>query len=197
MSSKIKIAVYGGAFDPPHAGHASAIAQAATQAETLLIVPSFRHGFGKKMAPFDVRLAWLERMAQELQKGSSDCSIQVDPCERQLGYRSEAPIFTYDLLNHIAESRGFDSKDVGFVIGEDNVPVISQFYKAEQLISRFSLVVVEERLNIHSTRIREAIRAGEVVAKNLVAPGLIADDYSWYRIQDTDSNRSQLAAVAE
>ena len=52
------LAVYGGAFDPPHPGHESVIRRALLCAERVALVPSHRHAFGKRMGDFELRCGW-------------------------------------------------------------------------------------------------------------------------------------------
>jgi nicotinate-nucleotide adenylyltransferase len=56
--------IFGGAFDPPHLGHlcVAALALATGELDRLLVVPTFDHPFGKRMAPWSERLA-LVRLA--------------------------------------------------------------------------------------------------------------------------------------
>lgn len=51
--------LFGGAFDPPHLGHlaVAAVALAAGELERLVVVPCFDHPLGKRMAPWEDRLA--------------------------------------------------------------------------------------------------------------------------------------------
>jgi nicotinate-nucleotide adenylyltransferase len=52
------VAVFGGSFDPPHAGHVlvPALVLSLTSVSRVLVVPCFRHPFGKEMAPFKDRV---------------------------------------------------------------------------------------------------------------------------------------------
>ena len=49
--------VYGGSFDPIHAGHVSMIRRAVELGYYVIIVPAFRHAFGKQSAPFEHRVS--------------------------------------------------------------------------------------------------------------------------------------------
>lgn len=57
-----EVFVYGGSFDPPHTSHVMALcaARALTGVRELLVVPSFKHPFGKKLAPYESRLQLCE-----------------------------------------------------------------------------------------------------------------------------------------
>ena len=62
MKSSRDIALFGGSFDPPHLGHVAIIAHVlATEAiDEVWVLPCFTHAFGKRMAPFELRLRMLE-----------------------------------------------------------------------------------------------------------------------------------------
>jgi nicotinate-nucleotide adenylyltransferase len=54
----MRVAFYGGSFDPPHVGHLlSAVYALSLGFEKVLVVPVYEHAFGKQMAPFDARVA--------------------------------------------------------------------------------------------------------------------------------------------
>jgi nicotinate-nucleotide adenylyltransferase len=172
------IIVYGGAFDPPHAGHVDVIHQTEPLGNHLLLVPSYRHAHGKKMAPFDLRVAWLARIAEELRQ--DDLHVNVETCERKLASQTGSPIYTWDLLHHIAQRERVDPKRVAFVVGEDNRSAVQQFYRGDELMSTFGIIVAKEKLPIHSTTIRQECLEGQVVNAAWMAPGLHVSDFSYY-----------------
>jgi nicotinate-nucleotide adenylyltransferase len=54
----MRVAFYGGSFDPPHVGHLLAAVYAlALGFEKVVVVPVYEHAFGKRMAPFEARVA--------------------------------------------------------------------------------------------------------------------------------------------
>jgi nicotinate-nucleotide adenylyltransferase len=57
------LGIFGGSFDPPHAGHVMLAAYALSVApiDRLLVVPTFQHPFGKVLAAYDHRVAMCER----------------------------------------------------------------------------------------------------------------------------------------
>ena len=58
----MNVAIFGGSFNPPHAGHVLAIAYvlATADVERLVVVPAFKHPFAKSLAPFDDRVRMCE-----------------------------------------------------------------------------------------------------------------------------------------
>lgn len=175
-----RLIVYGGAFDPPHAGHVDVLRQLGELGARILIVPSYRHAFGKTMAPFALRAAWLEKIAGRLREES--IVVEVDTCEQQLGRDNDRPVYSWDVLSLIADREGMSSEEIGFVIGEDNGPCLDSFYRGREIRSRFALVVAKERVALHSTDIRNAICHGQVPASQWLAPGLGQQDYDYYQV---------------
>jgi nicotinate-nucleotide adenylyltransferase len=55
----MKVAVFGGSFDPPHVGHvlAALYVLSTGNVDRVLAVPTFVHAFGKPLAPFEHRVA--------------------------------------------------------------------------------------------------------------------------------------------
>ena len=55
----MRVAVFGGSFNPPHVAHvlACALVLAVEDVERVLVVPTFVHPFAKPLAPYDERLA--------------------------------------------------------------------------------------------------------------------------------------------
>jgi nicotinate-nucleotide adenylyltransferase len=170
--NKAKLAVYGGAFNPPHAGHAQVMAALLPQAELVLVVPSFCHPFGKRMVDFDLRVQWLEKIVGVF----NEPRLVVDDCEREL-FRRKSPIFSIDLLRFIADRFGLEKKDVALVMGEDNLKVLHTFHGYQAILDEFSVVTMPETINVHSTMIRDALKAGGDIPSSWIAPGLRMTDY--------------------
>lgn len=175
-----KLIVYGGAFNPPHAGHVDVMRQLGELGARVLVVPSYRHAFGKTMAPFALRAAWLEKIACRLRE--EGIVVEVDTCEQRIGEGNERPVYSWDVLSFIATREGVGTGEIGFVIGEDNAPCLDSFYRGEELRSQFSLVVAKERIVLHSTNIRNAICNGQAPAAQWLAPGLSEQDYDYYQV---------------
>jgi nicotinate-nucleotide adenylyltransferase len=58
----MKVACYGGSFDPPHVAHVLLAAYVLTVEafERVLVMPVFSHAFDKQLAPFEHRLRMCE-----------------------------------------------------------------------------------------------------------------------------------------
>ncbi|MFQ6576358.1 adenylyltransferase/cytidyltransferase family protein [Pseudomonas sp. UM16] len=170
--NKTKLAVYGGAFNPPHAGHVQVMASLLSQAEHVRVVPSFAHPFGKQMVDFNLRIQWLEQIVGSF----NEPRLLVDACEREL-FRHKAPIFSIDLLRSIAERFSLNKKDVALVVGEDNQKVLHTFYGYQEILDEFSIITVPETIHVHSSMIRDSLKVGTDIPSSWIAPGLNVTDY--------------------
>ena len=65
----MRVAVYGGSFDPPHVGHAMVAGwlRWADRCDEVWLVPSYDHPFGKTSRPFDLRMALCEALAASVE----------------------------------------------------------------------------------------------------------------------------------
>ena len=88
----MRVAIYGGSFNPPHVAHAMVASWLlwTDQVDEVWMVPVFRHAFegihGKKLAPYEQRVAWCQLVRQDV-----DQRIQVSTIE------SELPIPSYSI----------------------------------------------------------------------------------------------------
>lgn len=105
-----RIALYGGAFDPPHVCHVVAATYVLCRAdvEELRLVPVFRHAFGKEMAPFEDRCAMLAAATAHLGP-----RVRVDRVEERLGGTS----YTIDTVRAVLAAEP-DAQPV-LVVGAD------------------------------------------------------------------------------
>lgn len=174
-----EIALYGGAFNPPHAGHVQAMIEASTQARRVWVAPSFRHPYGKRMADYALRLEWLESIVEHVQPlcHAELCASRV---EQDVARSVEGPIYSYTLLAHLADSLALDGKQIALVVGQDVARLLPTFYRGAQLLERFSILCVEEKIQVHSTQIRERLALGESLPSQWLAPGMNPVNYDLY-----------------
>lgn len=158
-TQKNTIAVFGSAFNPPHCGHQDVIRQALKLANRVLLVPSFCHAFGKQMAPFEQRLNMAKAMASSIEGPGY---IKVSDIERKLSENktNNQAIYTYDVLDAI-EVEHPDSTLI-FILGPDNAApeTWNKFYRAQDIMDRWSVWEAKERVAVRSTKIRNNLAQG-------------------------------------
>lgn len=163
------VAVYGGAFDPLHAGHVSVIQRALDIADQVLVAPSYRHADAKRMADFTLRCAWIERLAARFGDRVACCNV-----ERELGANGRV-VYSYDLMSRIAEERALPPHRLALVIGEDNLARLPTFHRAAALRQQFGLLVANEQMTVHSSAIRAMIASGQAIPAAWQVPEIQAD----------------------
>jgi nicotinate-nucleotide adenylyltransferase len=114
----MKVAVFGGSFNPPHVGHvlACALVLAVEDVERLLVVPAFQHPFAKPLAPFEDRVAMCELGMGWMPR------VEVSRVEESLGGESR----TLRTLHHLAEAH--PDWSLRLVIGADILGDASRWY---------------------------------------------------------------------
>lgn len=121
-----RIAVYGGSFDPPHAGHVLAAAWVTTSADVdrLIFVPTFAHALGKSSrASYDDRVAMCQRLADTLPA----CS--VSDIERTL----PTPSRTLHTLEALA--RMYPDATLRLVVGADIANETARWYRWDDIVA--------------------------------------------------------------
>lgn len=110
----IVLGVYGGAFDPPHLGHAllPGYVLARGQADHVLVAPCADHPLGKSMRPFETRLS----MVRAAMHAYGD-HVEVTDLERRLAQREGGPSVTLRLLDAVAAAH--PAQTVRLIVGSD------------------------------------------------------------------------------
>jgi len=174
-----ELAVYGGAFNPPHAGHAQVMIEASNQARRVLVAPSFRHPYGKQMVDYDVRLNWLESIVEHVQP-LCYAEVRASRVEQIVARGVEGAIYSYTLLAHLADSLALDGKRIALVVGEDVADLLPTFYRGQELLERFSILRVSEKIHVRSTVVRERLALGKPLPSHWIAPGMNPLNYDLY-----------------
>jgi nicotinate-nucleotide adenylyltransferase len=174
----VRVALYGGSFNPPHLAHqlacAVALAAARPPIDEVWLVPTFVHAFGKALAPFGDRVAMCERAARIF-----GGRVKVSRIEEELGGAS------YTLTTWDAMVARFPHDELVLLIGADLAPDRPRWHAWAELASRARFLVVgragypapedpaapshDERLPIDlpalsSTEARRRLAAGEPTA---------------------------------
>lgn len=173
------IAVYGGAFNPPHVGHAMVVSWILKRqlANRVILVPSFAHPFSKDMRPFEERLRLVEDFANDVDP--HDERVLVSAVESVL----PAPNYTINQLRKLQELWGSGHK-LRCVMGADNLAKRENWFGFDEIVADFDPifanregVVLPEGVtvnspvfpNISSTEIRQRISDGRP-ADHLLTP---------------------------
>ena len=177
----MRIAVYGGSFNPPHRVHSSVASWIVSSgaADRVWLVPVFEHAFEgvhqKMLAPFSLRLAWCNVMAQEIGP-----RVEVSYVESRLA----SPSYTVDTLNYLSETH--PQHQFHLVIGADILSQTEGWKSWAKIGERYAPIIVgregyadDPQISdgaptfpaVSSTTVRERLLAGESI-EDLVTPAV-------------------------
>jgi nicotinate-nucleotide adenylyltransferase len=125
-----KIALFGGSFDPPHAGHLAIVDEALRQLdiEKLVIVPAYLNPFkSHSHAPAALRLKWL----REVFGGEERVEISDFEIARN------RPVPSIETVRHFLEK----AESVYLIIGADNLASLHKWHDFEALDALVTWVV--------------------------------------------------------
>ena len=131
----MRIALFGGSFNPPHLGHqlacTVALAAAAPPVDEVWLVPTFQHAFGKPLAPFADRVALCELMARPFGE-----RVRVSRIEEELGGAS----YTLRTVRALLERR--PGIELVIVIGADLVEERARWHGWAELRELVGFLVI-------------------------------------------------------
>lgn len=166
MDSRVRVALFGGSFNPPHVAHQLAALYVLETApvDALWFVPAFEHAFGKPLVAFEDRLAMCDLAA-----GALGPRVRVSDVERSLGGRS-LTLRTVRRLIELHPEHAFS-----LVIGSDLQGDVPNWYGADELVRTIPFIVVARSgaapaedaalamPEVSSTGVRAALAAGKPV----------------------------------
>lgn len=171
----MRIAVYGGSFDPPHVGHAMVAAwlRWTGHAEEVWLVPTFAHAFGKQLTPFDTRRRWCEALAADVGPWVRVCTVESELPE---------PSYTIDTLQALAAAH--PQHRFRLVVGGDVLGQVQDWRRWDLIQERFEPLVVGRAgyppvpgavsfPEVSSTEIRARLSQGQPV-DHLLTRGVLA-----------------------
>jgi nicotinate-nucleotide adenylyltransferase len=163
-----EVALLGGSFNPPHVGHVMAAwwALATQGVEEVWLLPSFRHPFGKQLAPWEDRVRMCELAIASI-RGARVCAAEAELADDPLVGR------TARTLEHLVAKH--PDHRFALVIGTDLLREIGEWYRFDRVKELARIVVVGRQgyenaagapslPAISSSAIREAIGRGEEVS---------------------------------
>lgn len=183
------VAVFGGAFDPPHVAHVLAVTYAlcVPAVDTVLVVPVYHHPFAKKLAPFEERFAMCVDAMGWLP------GVVVSDVERRLGGES----LTLRTIEHLAGEH--PEWALRLLIGADALVDAPKWHRFDR-ITELAPPLLLGRLGVShdqapepllplvsSSRIRDAIAAGRPEEVRHLVPKLVLDrviERGLYREED-------------
>ena len=158
----MKVAIFGGSFNPPHLAHVLAVAAVRTteDVDAIVVIPTFRHPFAKPLAPFDERVLMCE-LAMSWIPG-----VSVSRIEEELPGESR----TLHTLEHL--QRLHPEWAMRLVMGADILLEAHKWYRFDD-VKRLAPPIVLGRAGVHaegaprpvlpdisSTHVRQAIEGG-------------------------------------
>lgn len=177
----MRLAIFGGSFDPPHVGHLLVAADAAEQLslDRLIFVPAATQPLkaGRSGATAEQRLAMVRLMVDGY-PGLAVSDVEV--------VRSGLS-FTVDTLRHFAEQYPADSRHL--IVGDDVLDTFAQWKDPQRILELARIVILERegsgaarplppvmsgggaevrrirtrRVDVSSTEVRERVRVGKSV----------------------------------
>jgi nicotinate-nucleotide adenylyltransferase len=175
----MRIAVYGGSFNPPHRAH-GLVAEWVVQSgavDAVWLVPVFRHAFegvhGKRLATFEQRVQWCEALAKDL-----SVPVIVSRVESELA----VPSYSIDTLDHLASQ--FPDHRFNLVVGADILDAVDGWKAWGRIQKEYAPIVVGREgytepegapvfPDVSSTDIRERCALGAPI-DGLVSPSVAA-----------------------
>lgn len=173
-----RVALYGGSFDPPHVAHVLAVAWllSAAPVDAVWVLPVAAHPHGKRLTPFEDRIAMLERA---LAIFAGRVEIRRDEAAPGASGRS------LDLVERLQAAH--PSHRFRFVLGTDQVAIRHRWHRFDALAAIAPPLVLGrpgsagapglepevELPAVSSTELRAALAAGADVRGRL--PAAVAD----------------------
>lgn len=164
----MRIAVYGGSFNPPHVGHGMVAAWLGwtDTVDEVWLVPTYAHPFGKQLAPFEARI----RMCEGLASGIGSW-VKVSGIESAL----EQPSYTIHTLDTLSER--FPENSFRPVMGADLLPELSRWKEASRLKAQYPPIIVGRAGYDSPANTVTFPRVSSTEIRRLLSSGQSADRY--------------------
>jgi len=129
----MRVAVYGGSFNPPHIGHALVVAWLVwtRRADEVWLLPTYAHAFDKPLAPWPKRLRACEALAR-----LCGPRVRVEPIESEL----PTPSYTWLTLQTLAARH--PQHHLHLVVGADVLGQTPSWRAWEEIRTHHAPIVV-------------------------------------------------------
>jgi len=125
IKKTMKIALYGGAFDPFHLGHDLVVRTLRQYFDEVWVLLDIKHPYGKKMAPYELRVQMVKNLVRDL------------PDVYVFG-KGKATFF--DFLTN--EFSGVYGVEYSMVVGLDEALDVDRWHEGQRVIDMIPFVVV-------------------------------------------------------
>ena len=128
----MKVAIFGGSFDPPHIGHIELAKKiiSAELADKVLFVPSPNppHKTDRKLTPFEDRFKMLQLAIAEF------AEFEITDIEN----RRTGLSYTYDTILEIEKE--YSNSDIFLLLGGDSLNMLDSWFNAKELVENFNFI---------------------------------------------------------
>jgi nicotinate-nucleotide adenylyltransferase len=191
-STRRRVALYGGSFNPPHVGHVLGVVYALSTApiDEVLVVPVFRHPFAKNLAPYEERLRMCELAVGWIPR------VTISRVEEELGGES----LTLRTVEHLVATR--PDWAIRLLVGSDVLGDLPKWHRWDRIAELAPPLVLgragfdtidagvtwvgregaEMLPRVSSSEIRSAIEAGDVGAVRALVPASVLDHIAARRL---------------
>jgi nicotinate-nucleotide adenylyltransferase len=124
----VKIAIFGGSFDPVHLGHVETVKKAVENLDTdkLIIMPNYLNPLKNSFsAPPETRLKWLKKTFENFDK------VEISDFE----ISKNRPVYSIETIENF--------KPDYFIIGSDNLKTLDKWHKIDEILNKTELVVAK------------------------------------------------------
>lgn len=180
----MRVALFGGSFNPPHVAHQLvALYVLETQpVDEVWFVPVYAHVFGKPLAPFEDRVRMTELAIAPLGPRAK-LSRAEEELARRPGFAGSR---TLDLVDHLLAVHA--DLELRLLVGTDILGETDKWHRWDEVVAKAPLIVVGRTghplpagststgvamPDVSSTDIRAALSAGDVAAAASLLPGAV------------------------
>ncbi|WP_331774492.1 nicotinate (nicotinamide) nucleotide adenylyltransferase [Sulfurospirillum sp. 1612] len=128
----MKIAIFGGSFDPPHIGHEMIVHEALRHLDidTLFVIPTYLNPLKCDfVAPATKRITWLTQLFETQQK--------VKICDYEV--KQQRRVYTIETIEYLLKT--YEISKIYLIIGADNYKIFDQWRDHDKIQSHCELVV--------------------------------------------------------
>lgn len=138
----MKIAVYGGAFNPPHIEHLSIVKNAINELDltTVIIVPSYNAPHKDINTPYNMRVKMLKILF------NNKPNVIIEEIESKTGKEYN---YAIDVLELLTIKYG----ELTYIIGGDSLICLHKWNRYEQLLKNYKLTVVPRYKDLEKVKI--------------------------------------------